>query len=125
MDTALTTPRPLQQPLGDALRPNDWEPILNAWWTHFGDEPVTVNDLYVALALDAGSDGVAIPTSLLRSRRNGPGSLKRSLGRRLAQRVGRAIAQFTVLDAGVDSHAHVRMWCLRRAQVESKQQAHQ
>ena len=26
---------------------DEWVPLLTAWWTHFGDEPVTVDELRV------------------------------------------------------------------------------
>jgi len=108
----------LQTPLRGDERLDEWQPLLDAWWNRFHDEPVTVDELRVALVLDLPHDSPAIPTSLLRPRRKGPGALKRSLGRRLAALVGWTIGRFVVCDGGRDSRHDVRAWRLQLAKSD-------
>ena len=114
MNTSITSPTPTRKPLVGDEQLDQWEPLLTAWWTHFGDEPVTVDELRIALSLDTPENSPAIPTSLVRPRRKGPGSLKRSLGRRLAALVGWTIGSYTVCDGGRDTHHKVRAWRLQQ-----------
>lgn len=120
MKTSITSPTPMQKPLVGDEQLDQWKPLLTAWWARFGDEPVTVDELRVALSLDTPENSPAIPTSLLRPRRKGPGALKRSLGRRLAALVGWTIGSFVVCDAGEDSHVHVRLWRLQQVQPNTQ-----
>jgi len=108
----------LQTPLRGDERLDEWQPLLDAWWNRFHDEPVTVDELRVALVLDLPHDSPAIPTSLLRPRRKGPGALKRSLGGRLAALVGWTIGRFVVCDGGRDSRHDVRAWRLQLAKSD-------
>ena len=121
MAVTSTTPRPPRRPLAGDEQLDEWQPLLTAWWTHFGDEPVTVNDLRVALCLDTPRDSLPIPSSLRRPRRMGPGAFKRSLGRRLAALLGWTIGPFVVCDGGEESHIHVRMWRLRCGEPGTQQ----
>lgn len=114
-----STQGPQRKPLTGDERLDQWQPLLNAWWSRFHDEPVTVDELRVALALDASHESLAIPTSLMRPRRKGPGALKRSLGRRLAALVGWTIGGFVVCDGGWDSRHNVREWRLQLAATEA------
>ena len=111
--TASHRRRPL---LGDEQL-DDWQPLLSDWWDRFRDDPVTVEELRVALSLDSRVDGPSLPTSLLRPRAKGPDSLKRSLGRRLAALLGWTIGQYTICDGGHDSHHKVRAWRLQLAEA--------
>lgn len=115
-DTSLPRRRPL---IGDEQL-DGWQPLLNDWWARFRDDPVTVDELRVALSLDSRVNGTPLPTSLLRPRAKGPDSLKRSLGRRLAALVGWTIGQYTVCDGGRDSHHKVRVWRLQLKGSDSK-----
>ncbi len=121
MDATSTTPRQPRRPLAGDEQLDEWRPLLIAWWSRFGDEPVTVNDLRVALCLDTPHHTLPIPSSLRRPRRMGPGALKRSLGRRLSALVGWTIGPFVVCDAGEDSHVHVRRWRLQCVQPGTQQ----
>lgn len=120
MTTTFASQSPQRNPLTGDEQLDGWQPLLDAWWNRFHDEPVTVDELRVALALDLPHDSPAIPTSLLRPRRKGPGALKRSLGRRLAALVGWTIGRFVVRDGGRDSHHKVRAWRLQLAPPEVK-----
>ena len=64
-----STPRQPRRPLAGDEQLDEWKPLLIAWWSRFGDEPVTVNDLRVALCLDTPHDTLSIPSSLRRPRR--------------------------------------------------------
>jgi len=123
MKTSITNHTPPRKPLVGDERLDEWVPLLTAWWTHFADGPVTVDELRVALSLDTAENSPAIPTSLLRPRRKGPGALKRSLGRRLAALVGWTIGSFVVCDGGRDTHQKVRAWRLRQVQPDTQQGA--
>jgi hypothetical protein len=121
MEVICTTRRPL---VGDEQL-DEWLPLLTAWWRHFRDEPVTVDELRISLSLDVPGDAVVIPTSLMRPRRKGPGALKRSLGRRLAALVGWTIGPFIVCDGGRDTRHNVRVWRLRCIWSSTQQGADQ
>lgn len=114
-----STPGPQRKPLTGDERLDEWQPLLSAWWSRFHDEPVTVDKLRGTLALDAPDESLAIPTSLLRPRRKGPGAFKRSMGRRLAALVGWTIGRFVVCDGGWDSYHNVRAWRLQLAATEA------
>ncbi len=121
-DTKASTSQPqaLRKPLAGDEQLDEWLPLLEAWWSHFANNPVTVNKLCEALSLDASSESLPLPTSLMRLRRQGPGALKRSMGRRLMALVGWPIGQFVVCDSGRDTIQNVRAWRLQRNHVETE-----
>jgi hypothetical protein len=118
MHATSSTPDPQRKPLTGDERLDEWQPLLSAWWNRFHDEPVTVDELRVALLLDLECSDAFIPPSLQWAQHRGPGALKRSLGRRLAALVGWTIGRFVVSDGGRDSRHNVREWRLQLAGPE-------
>ena len=107
------------------LYARQWLDLFRAWWNHFQDSPVTVNALCDRFSLDGGDCPINLPREVLGPKRMGPGSLRRSLGRRLARLTGSTVGEFLLCDAGADTNHHVRMWRLLLASnVSSPQTPH-
>lgn len=120
METSINQLHGRRKPLNGDQHLDQWEPLLTAWWKRFHDDPITVDELRVALSLDTPLESLPLPTSLMRPRRKGPGALKRSMGRRLAALTGWPIGQFVICDGGRDSLHGVRAWRLKLASSDQR-----
>ncbi|MCO6437273.1 MAG: hypothetical protein J5J06_09330 [Phycisphaerae bacterium] len=90
-----------------------WATLFDAWWSRFGDRPVTVARLFSAMFAENAVDPVELPDAMLVSKDGGPGSLRRSLGRHLSRMTGRVFNDRKLCDAGENTHSKVRTWTLK------------
>jgi len=93
-----------------------WQAFFAAWWDHFGDRPVTADDLAQRILSHENLSEEPLPEPLLVNKDRGEGSLKRSIGRNLSRLTGRIFDGRKLCDAGANTKTHVRIWCLRASE---------
>jgi hypothetical protein len=98
----------------------EWTAFFDAWWDRFGSRELTADDIcrVVFPHKDAPVEYLedpliqALPGPLVINRNQGDGSFKRSLGRQLSKLRGRIFHGRKLVDAGINSNRHVRLWKL-------------
>jgi len=90
-----------------------WLAFFAAWWDHFGERPITADDLAQRILSHENLSDEPLPDALLVNKDKGEGALKRSLGRNLSRLTGRIFDARKLCDAGTDTHRKVRAWRLR------------